>query len=151
MFSSTAIRPMRNHGFSLVELMVVVAIATILVTIAISGYSSSVRKSRRTDAKSALLDLAGREESYFALNNGYATLWSQIGYKPAADTTPTSTAIPVGNSYYNVTITVAGANNSTFTITAVPVTVDQLKDTQCLTFSLTNTGVQTATNASCWS
>jgi type IV pilus assembly protein PilE len=50
-----------SRGFTLVELMVVIVIASILMAIAIPSYKTSIRKSRRTDAKTALLDLAGRE------------------------------------------------------------------------------------------
>jgi len=49
-----------SFGFTLIELMVTVAIVTILATIAVTSYTSQIQKSRRTEAKSALLDLAGR-------------------------------------------------------------------------------------------
>jgi len=52
-----------SRGFTLVELMVVIVIASILMAIAIPSYKNSIRKSRRTDAKTALLDLAGRERT----------------------------------------------------------------------------------------
>ena len=55
-----------QRGFTLIELMVVVVIATILVGIAVPSYMSQMRKSRRTDAKTALLELAGREERFLS-------------------------------------------------------------------------------------
>ena len=55
-------------GFTLIELMVVVAIATILFAIAIPSYVTYIRQSRRTEAKTAVLDLAGREERYLSTN-----------------------------------------------------------------------------------
>src|SRR2546430_7999123 len=51
-------------GFTLIELMVVVAIATILFAIAIPSYMSYIRQSRRTEAKTAVLELAGRRERF---------------------------------------------------------------------------------------
>lgn len=138
---------MRERGFTLVELMVVVAIATVLLTIAAAGYGTQIRKSRRTDAKTALLDLAGRQEAYFAVNNTYATTWSALGYSTAAGAT--TAPLTIGNGYYTVTIT--NVTNTTYTATAVPATPDQLKDTNCLFFTVTQTGAQTATNQNCWS
>ncbi|TLY92132.1 MAG: prepilin-type N-terminal cleavage/methylation domain-containing protein, partial [Gammaproteobacteria bacterium] len=59
MQSRSAQRPSRPEGFTLVELMVVVAIATILFAIAVPSYITYVRQSRRTEARTAVLDLAG--------------------------------------------------------------------------------------------
>ena len=53
-------------GFTLVELMVTLVVAAILATIAIPAYQNQIRESRRTEAKTALLDLAGREETLTA-------------------------------------------------------------------------------------
>ena len=55
-------------GFTLIELMIVVVVLTLLAAIAIPTYSNQIRKSRRSEAKSALLDLAGREERFMATN-----------------------------------------------------------------------------------
>jgi type IV pilus assembly protein PilE len=137
-------------GFSLVELMIVVTIVAILAAIAIPQYNSSVRKSRRTEAKSAVLDLAGREERYFNTNNAYSSTPSDLGYGPVGATFPEI----IGSGYYQVTVAVTAAAPPvlpTYTITAVPITADQLKDTTCLFFSVTNTGLQTATTMpTCW-
>jgi type IV pilus assembly protein PilE len=85
----------RSAGFTLIELMITVVIATVLISIAIPSYSKSIRKSRRTEAKSALLDIAGREERFFNTNNKYSILPSDIGYGAAGVPFP----MPVGNSY----------------------------------------------------
>ena len=137
-------------GFTLVELMIVVTIVAILAAIAIPQYNSSVRKSRRTEAKSAVLDLAGREERYFNTNNAYSATPSDLGYGPVGATFPET----IGSGYYQVTVAVTAAAPPvlpTYTITAVPITADQLKDTTCLFFSVTNTGLQSATTMpTCW-
>lgn len=145
----------RPSGFTLIELMVVVVIVTILLSIAIPSYMSQVRQSRRTEAKTALLDLAGREESYFSTNGstytataaslGYAA-WGAFGsgyYSLAAPCTPAcapSAAIPAPS----------------FTLTATPLGT-QVKDTQCASFSVDSTGKQYAfdsagadNTAYCW-
>ena len=134
-------------GFTLIELMVTVVIATILITTAIPSYSNSIRKSRRTEAKTALLDIAGREERFFNTNKAYSILPSDIGYGAAGVPFPMN----VGSGYYQVNVVLTNvAGNPGYTITAVPISVDQLKDTTCLQFQLTNTGAQTATDPSCW-
>jgi type IV pilus assembly protein PilE len=147
----------RRRGFSLIELMITVAIAAILMAIAIPGYNNYIRKSRRTDAKSALLDLAGREERYYNANgNQYSQTASQLGYTGGG-----ATINPVGNGYYSVTLsapTPAAGSPWTYALTAVPVTTDQLKDTACLYYYLDNTGLQKAgtsagaavTASPCW-
>ena len=144
--------PRHSRGFSLIELMVVVLIVSILAGIAVPSYMSHIRQSRRTDAKAALLDLAAREERYFATNNGqYTSSLSALGYSSST----------VGNGYYTVAVTNVTAGSTTavatFTITATPVpTGPQSKDTLCTSFTITNTGAQSAlgsdVNASvnCW-
>jgi type IV pilus assembly protein PilE len=143
----------RSAGFSMIELMVTVVIASILVAVAVPTYTAQVRKSRRTDAKTALLDLAGREERYFSTNNGvYTTSAANLGY---TGTFP----ITVGSGYYTIAAPVVAAGTAaavaTFTITATPAGT-QVNDTACATFSINNFGVQSATgtdpspSVDCW-
>jgi type IV pilus assembly protein PilE len=138
-----------SRGFTLVELMVVIVIASILMAIAIPSYRNSIRKSRRTDAKTALLDLAGREERYNSTVGGYTTAAANLGYG----------ALPslVGSNYYNINVTTVTAGTATtvpfFSLTATPVVgSDQAKDTACGAFTLTSTGAQTVsgTATDCW-
>jgi type IV pilus assembly protein PilE len=133
-----------SFGFSLIELMVVVAIAGILLAIAIPAYNTSIRKSRRTEAKTTLVDLAGREERYYDTNNNaYTASPTALGYSATATTFP----MTVGSGYYSVSVTapaVVAPAAPTYLITAVPITVDQLKDTSCLYFSIDNLGNQLA-------
>jgi type IV pilus assembly protein PilE len=154
--------PKRNHcgtsgpagGFTLVELMIVIVIASTLLAIAIPSYLDKVRKSRRVEAKTALLDLAGREERFFNTNNTYSSTPADLGYGGG---TVTTFPMPVASSYYQVDVTftpvVVGPPlvAPTYTITATAIN-DQLKDTQCQTFTLTNTGLQTSTPnpTQCW-
>ena len=92
---------MRNPnsgGFTLIELMVTVAIATILISIAIPAYNTQIRKSRRTEAKTALLDLAGREERFYNTSSppNYSSTPSDLGYGAegaGADIPPNQTLV----------------------------------------------------------
>src|SRR5205823_309417 len=89
-------------GFTLIELMVVVAIATILFSIAIPSYMTYIRQSRRTEAKTAVLELAGREERFLSTNpTAYTSTANALGYGTAA---VPLTNFPVGSGYYQVTV-----------------------------------------------
>jgi type IV pilus assembly protein PilE len=144
--------PRVPRGFTLIELVVAMVIAAILAAIAIPSYNNYVRKGRRTDAKSALLDIASLEERYFTTNNVYSTTATDIGYAAWPAT--------VGAGYYQVqapvvtaavvpTAAVPGGTPASFSVTALAIG-DQLNDT-CTSYTLTSAGVQTSTAAAgCW-
>jgi type IV pilus assembly protein PilE len=147
----TSIR--KSSGFTLVELIVAMVIAAILAAVAIPAYSNYVRKARRTDAKTALLDMASLEERYFSVNNQYSSTATDIGYA--------AWPVVVGSGSGDYSIAISNVNPpalgppatpATFTLTATA-TGDQTKDTLCTTFTLTQAGQQTSsdtTNNSCW-
>ncbi len=147
MTKQTTAPRMTSMGFTLIELMVTVAVVSILATIAVASYSSQVQKSRRTDARSALLDLAGREEKLFSTTNAYSATPSDLGYGPVGAIFP----VPVG-SYYTVSVAVPNPPVS-YLITATAVGL-QVGDTACVTLSVDQTGAQTSTGtgtaATCW-
>jgi len=105
-------RHMRQRGFTLVELMVVLAIVGILGGIAYPSYVNHVIKSNRTAAQAHLLDLAQREQQYLADNRAYAASVSALNM-----TTPTSVS-----SKYSILIEVQAGPPPSFTITATPLT-----------------------------
>ncbi|WP_265921381.1 type IV pilin protein [Cupriavidus nantongensis] len=138
-------------GFTLIELMITVAIAAILAAIAYPSYTEHVRKSRRTDAKTALLDLAARQERLFSTRNVYGGTPGALGY--AGDVFP----VPVqsgGQVYYQLTV-VAGNPATSYTATAAPVGA-QAGD-ECGSYTLNHLGLQGNTgmragvaSAQCW-
>lgn len=145
----------RAMGFTLIELMITVVIASILMSIAFPLYQHQIRESRRTDARSALLDLASREERYYAMNSAYTSTASNLGYTGWPQT--------VGGGYYVVNapsnINPASATAAaTFTITATPVAgKGQDQDSDCQTFQVIQSGQDTSTNSAgadstaiCW-
>lgn len=156
---TTRTRLPRAAGFTLIELMVTIVIATILLSIAIPTYSTQIRKSRRTEARAAVLDLATREERYFSVNNSYSQLDTDLAY---GNTGQQINGLSVGSGYYTVTVTVAPAapgppaTLATFTIVAT-YNGQQAKDTQCASFQVIQTGQQSSLNsagtdstATCW-
>jgi len=143
------IRPPKSasSGFTLIEIMITVLIVAVLAAIATAGYTNQVQKSRRTDARNALLDLAGREEKLFTTVNAYSQIPSDLGYGAAGITFP----VNVG-SYYTISATVPNPPVS-YVITATAIGT-QANDTQCATLSVDQTGAQTstggATSSTCW-
>jgi type IV pilus assembly protein PilE len=139
----------KQKAFTLVELMVTVAIVGILASIAIPSYQGSVMKSRRADAKGALLGFANAMERYFTVNNSYLGAAGTDG-SPADIGAPRiySTTSPVngGTPYYNLTISAATA--SSYTLSAAPTGV-QASDT-CGTLTITQTGAKSPTTTGCW-
>jgi type IV pilus assembly protein PilE len=138
----------RSAGFTLVELMVVVLVTAILAAIAIPGYTAQIRKSRRTEARAALLDAAGREERFYATNNFYTVVSTNLGY---TGTWP----ISVGSGYYSLTATCTNAKDpcTDYMLTATAIGT-QAKDAICATLTLSQSGLQGATGTGtatvCW-
>jgi type IV pilus assembly protein PilE len=134
-------------GFTLMELLTVVVIVGILAAIAFPSYNSYIYRSRRTDGKVALMNLANYMESYYSENNTYATATLTIG--ASVGTLGVSNTSPEG--YYTLTIPTQTA--TAYTLTATP-TGAQAGDTTCTTLTLTNTNVKGATpagnEATCW-
>jgi type IV pilus assembly protein PilE len=141
----------RIGGFTLIELMITVVVLAIIVGIAVPSYQQQVRKSRRADARNAILDLAGREERFLSISNSYSQTPTDVGY--------TVFPVTVNNGYYRLTVVVpdpAQPGVTSFSITATTFGA-QVSDTDCASFSLNQLGQQTALNsggvlntATCW-
>jgi len=154
MTTETCQRRVGSAGFTLVELMVALVIGAILFAVAIPSYNSQVRKSRRTEARTALLDLAAREERLYATTNTYSSTPSALGYAAAGDAFP----MTVGSGYYQVAVAANAGPPATFTLTATPVAgMGQENDTDCASFGVDQAGRQSAVDgsavdasAACW-
>jgi type IV pilus assembly protein PilE len=101
----------RLLGFTLIELMITVAIVAILAAIAYPGYMSYVRRSARAAAQSYMMTIAAREEQSLSDARSYFTDPSTLGLSPPAET--------VGR--YTFAVTNAAGPPPTFTITATAV------------------------------
>jgi type IV pilus assembly protein PilE len=71
---------MKNKGFTLIELMVVVAIIGILVTIVLPGYRSYISEGQRSDMQVKLLSIAELQERYYLNNFSYANDMKKLGF-----------------------------------------------------------------------
>jgi type IV pilus assembly protein PilE len=140
-------RRKRTIGFTLLELLMALAVLAILAAIAYPSYRQSIINGRRADGSTALLDLANRMEQYYAQNNTFATATVAAGV--AATDVLTSNVSAQG--YYTVSIEAQAAN--TYTIRASRAGA-QTVDTLCGDFKLTSAGVKIVTGtfavARCW-
>ena len=133
--------PSRHAGFSLIELMVVVAIVAILAAIAYPNYTDTVRRSNRSDARATLLQIAQSLERYFTENNTYAG--ATLGEDAATDVWPTDTST---ENHYTISFSV-DPSATAYTLQAAA-TGFQDKDTECATMTLSHLGVRAP--AACW-
>ncbi|SDK46037.1 type IV pilin protein [Billgrantia gudaonensis] len=133
--TSTA-RARRSTGFTLIELLITVAIIGILAAIAYPSYTGYVEKSRRAEAQSFLLNIAG------ALERCYTNDYSYSGCGPADDAESDANT---ESDYYSFTVS---ANGGAFTVTASP-TGSQAGDA-CGDLSVDETGETSAGASGCW-
>ncbi|WP_006786796.1 type IV pilin protein [Thiorhodospira sibirica] len=127
-----------KKGFTLIELMIAVAVIAIIAAIAIPSYANYVRKSKRADAHTALLRIQLEQEKWRANNASYGTLVN-IG---VSENSP--------EGYYTLTITNTSATGYTATANAKAGT-SQANDTGCTGIVLTlNASGETRTPATCW-
>lgn len=112
-----------QKAFTLLELMIVVAIVGILASIAIPSYQESVKKSRRADATGALMVLANKMERFFTVNNTYSGA-------PVDDDT----------EFYRLTAAVPSA--TTYTLSATPKTGKAQVGDSCGTLTWNQAGLK---------
>ena len=147
-----------NKGFTLIELMIVVAVLAVIVAIAYPGFLGQIQKARRSDAKQALLDVAAKLEQFYQDNKGY----------PVGGNVTDRNIVDLGivdddgdgqgndgdyhsqEGYYAVSTTGAALR---YTIQAIPIGT-QAEDTDCGTFRLNHLGVKSVTGSMsadrCW-
>lgn len=110
-------RSARLGGFTLVELMIAVAVIAILTRIAYPSYIEYVKRGHRSSAQSLMLDLANREQQYLLDNRSF------LGGGTAAVTTLLPSGVPAEvSAYYTLTITATAGPPPTFEVKATPKT-----------------------------
>lgn len=126
-------------GFTLLEVMVTVAIIAILAGIAYPSYLSHVKSTKREEAKRTLVEAAQQMESYYAMHLGYASAATGTNLD-IYSTTPDFDKI--------YTLTVVSISDSSYKIKASP-KGPQAGDS-CGALTITNTGVTSAEIEGCW-
>lgn len=123
------------RGFTLIELLVVLLVVAVLTALVYPSYAESVRKSRRADAQSALVELVQVMERHYTAQGSYT-----------AATLPFTQAPRTGTAHYALDLQARTAD--TYTLRATP-QGDQAADA-CGTLTITHSGARAAATAGCW-
>lgn len=142
----------RNRAFTLIELMITVAIIGILAAIAFPSYRGYVLRANRTVAKTFMTEIVSKQESFRSDRKVFADVLTKLGF--AANTlylkSDGSTAAVATGAVYSLVL--GNATAVAYTLTATPLN-SQTQDAKCGTLSLTGAGIRSASGtsgAACW-
>ncbi|QSX41650.1 type IV pilin protein [Shewanella cyperi] len=130
----------RRKGFTLLELMITVAIVAILAAIAYPSYTQYVAKGNRSEGQAAVMRIANLQEQYYLDHRSYTADMTKLGL--GADPFITE------NGHYSVDTAVPTSADS-FTITATPKGGQASRDTECTSLTITDAGVK-GPKSECW-
>ena len=130
----------RGKGFTLIEMLVVVAIVAILAAIAYPAYQNYIQRTRRADGKELAMRIASAEERYFTNKNAYSSSLATLAVNSTSE-----------KGYYTAAV-VLGNADQTYVITLTPQGV-QAGD-KCGNLTINNTGFKDKSgnenNGKCW-
>lgn len=145
--------PRPQRGFSLIELMVVVAIVAIVMAFAFPSYERYIATTKRAVAQNALMQVADRQQQFFMDNKRFAASLANLGFGAnpwVVDDQGSSTVAGDVDAVYSVTLT--NVTQTTWTATAAPLNGQLSRDTGCGSLSITQAGTKTSTGGgtNCW-
>lgn len=133
------------QGFTVIELLIAVAILGVLSAIAIPSYLDNVARSRRAEAKTVLLQVASEQERFFSSNNTYTT--NDFPLTGVADGRESE------SGYYDVSVAACGGGAIGNCFVATATAQNEQAGETCTTLTFSNTGVRGSTGADadeCW-
>ena len=139
----------RQRGFTLIELMITVAIVAILAAVAYPSYTKYIARAKRSAAASFMLNVQSKQEQFMLNSRTYFDVDGTAG-KTWADRSITVPSDVSDN--YTVTVALVAGPPPGYTITAVPKNGQATNDAKCGNLILSNTGAKSVsgTATDCW-
>ena len=141
-----------QRGVTLMELLIVVAIISIIAAVAYPNYTQFVTRSKRSVGATAMLQVADRQQQFFMDNKRYAASLTSLGYDDDSimiDDEGQVVTMASGDRIYNIRI--SASNIVSYELTATP-QLNQAKKDSCGSLTITQTGAkgQSGTGDNCW-
>jgi type IV pilus assembly protein PilE len=143
----------KQRGVTLLELMIVVAIISMIAAFAYPSYTQYIVNTKRTAATTTLLQIADRQQQFFMDNKRYTADLTDLGLAASPlfisdDGNP----VPAGDADAVYLLAVANVTPVTYTAIAAPLAQQLIRDTKCGTLTLTQTGAKDALAGGdkCW-
>lgn len=128
------------EGFTLIEVIIVVGIIGFLSALAYPSYINYLYKGSRAEAMTSLLDIASRQEQFFADNHRYTSALGDLGVSDKSD-----------SGLFTLTLT---SDGTAFSVTASPLDYPATKDPECTSFKIDDLGQKTSSGSggdvTCW-
>ena len=133
-------KPAPERGFTLIEVVITVAIVAILVAVALPTYRDHMRKSRRAEAQAYLMAVAARQQQFLLDTRGYAPDLATVGIAAPANVA----------AVYDIAVATVAGPPPTFSLTATPkATTDQTLE-RCGWLAIDQSGAKTSQYGNCW-